>query len=266
MFSNGMLGVGPKQDSWSVCVNKWQLFLWNLYIPRECVGELQRGLSQPGPDQCLPLTGGSTEPVGTSTPQPQLPRPRKEKGVGGRGVQASRLPGHRALSPGGQSWLIQLAVSVRRFLFVPVPCCFSCTAGSPETKLQLSPLLRGPRIGAKGAVSFATSRRIACAVLAGGPSHPFLLSFALPCVTRGPVPVGYRAQAPCAGPGISPSVTVSLLWPGLCSFGPEFCWSAAPSLGLVISPPPLSLQPSWRSGRSRVPVRPWQLLSPSIHS
>lgn len=75
------------------------------------------------------------------------------------------------------------AISVRR-LSVPVPCRFSCKAGSPETKLQFGQLLRGPRIRAKGAVPLAVSKWTdSLCVLARGLSPPFLPCSALLWVT-----------------------------------------------------------------------------------
>lgn len=84
------------------------------------------------------------------------------------------------------------ATSVRR-LSVPVPCRFSCKAGSPETKLQFGQLLRGPRIRAKGAAPLAVSKWTdSLCVLARGLSPPFLPSSALLWVTAGPVFAGCR--------------------------------------------------------------------------
>lgn len=113
--------------------------------------------------------------------------------MGERAVHGGRCPGHRILSPGWQAWLILPAVSVRRFSLVPIHCCFSCKAGSPESKLQLSQLLR---IRTEGAASFAVSTRTACAALAPGPSHPSLRPSAPLWVTGGSDPWAAEPRLP----------------------------------------------------------------------
>lgn len=115
---------------------------------RMCWGDQGRGLSNLALTGCLPLTGGTPEPVETYTLQPQLCRPRKEKGeVGGKRSPCQLTP----RTQGSESQFLikadRAGGQCREISSVRVPCRFSHKASSPETRLELGQLLSGPESG-----------------------------------------------------------------------------------------------------------------------
>lgn len=170
---------------------------------RRCWGDRGRSSSNLTLVGCLPLTGGTPEPVGTSTLQPQLCRPRKEKGeVAGKRGPCQLTP----RTQGSESWFLIKADGAggqcRETSSVPVLRRFSCKASSPETKLELGQLLSSPESGQRELLSPLKSSD--GRPVQSRPGQPFPLA-ALPWVPGGLAAPGCRAQAPRAGPGVSPT-------------------------------------------------------------
>lgn len=204
---------------------------------------------------CLPLPGGTADPVWTSacTSVSQA----EEGGAGGGAIHASPPPRYGVLSPSRQSWLIRPAGSARGLLSVPDPVVFPVKAGSLKLGCS-SAAVRGPGIRAKGLLP---------SQFPDGQPGPHVHSYrpGLRSGHRRGGP-GLRSPAPCH-PGVSPSVTACPPCGGCSPVGPGSCCSVAPNPGLVMPPalvvPPPAPSPRTRvGGRSCSPFLSWQLQSP----
>lgn len=239
--------------------------LGSAHFPGMCQRDRGGGCSILALIGCLPLPDGTADPLWTSACTSFTGPGRRRRG------SCQSTPRIWSSEPqlavvadpaGGQCQ--EIPVGARS-------CGFSCKGWFPGDQAAAQPRLRGPQIRAKGAASFAVSRRTAWAGLAGA-SQPLLLPCALPRAQEGQ-PLGSEPGS-LPAQGFLPQLRPFLPAWGRSPLGPRACCSVAPSPAGSVNatssrrPSPPAPSPRTRAGEGPilVPFPPLAAPVPLAHS